>query len=651
MLPTVGLLLFVTCTTTLFNLFPTTATDLKTYIVYLSSPDHQTHETEEWYNSFLSKVASRSNEKPVMVHAYSHVVTGFAAKMTPDQAETMENLSGVLSVMPTGVLQLHTTRSPYFLGLRQDSGLWKDSSSGKGIIIGVIDSGIARGHPSFNDDNIPAPPSTWKGTCEGGGCNNKLIGIRNLINGSSSLDDEIGHGTHTSSTAAGNVVENANVFGLGNGTGSGMAPMAHLAMYKVCDPSGCGEADILAGVDAAIEDGVNVLSISLGRYSPARFDQDHLAVGTFAAMQKGIFGKVVLCDVDENYSNEEKGYAVKNAGGAAMIITNDNVTGSSISADLHVILASYVGYKEGVEIKKYLNSTSSPVAAILCGGTVVGLKTNPEMADFSSRGPNSISPGILKPDITGPGVNILAAWSYSIENRTDTNATYNVVRGTSMSCPHLAGIAALLKSKHPEWSPAAIKSALMTTAGQVNRNQDPILDERGLPADVLAMGSGHVNPQKALEPGLVFDIQPDDYIPYLCGLGYNQGQIEKIVKKKVSCAKKIEEAELNYPSFAVSLKRGESKTYARTVTNVGSPYSSYDIKDYSVPKGVSIKVGLRNDDQVLSFNTLQQKQTYEVTFSRDIEDKEKGPYGQGHMTWISDSGKYTVRTPFSFKFE
>ncbi|KAL8267128.1 hypothetical protein R6Q59_004472 [Mikania micrantha] len=548
-----------------------------------------------------------------------------------------------------------------------------------------------------------------------------------------------GTGRTLQAHAAGNVVENANVFGLGNGTGSGMAPMAHLAMYKVCDPSGCGEADILAGVDAAIEDGVNVLSISLGRYSPARFDEDHLAVATFAAMQKGIFvscsagnsgprsasvsnvapwflsvgastidrrfttsvllgnkmlldgeslyqpnnsdhklrplvypvkdgenialcneesldhfdvkGKVVLCDVDENYSNEEKGYAVKNAGGAAMIITNDNVTGSSISADLHVILASYVGYKEGVEIKKYLNSTSSPVAAILCGGTVVGLKTNPEMADFSSRGPNSISPGILKPDITGPGVNILAAWSYSIENRTDTNATYNVVRGTSMSCPHLAGIAALLKSKHPEWSPAAIKSALMTTAGQVNRNQDPILDERGLPADVLAMGSGHVNPQKALEPGLVFDIQPDDYIPYLCGLGYNQGQIEKIVKKKVSCAKKIEEAELNYPSFAVSLKRGESKTYARTVTNVGSPYSSYDIKDYSVPKGVSIKVGLRNDDQVLSFNTLQQKQTYEVTFSRDIEDKEKGPYGQGHMTWISDSGKYTVRTPFSFKFE
>ncbi|KAJ0428126.1 putative cucumisin [Helianthus annuus] len=214
------------------------------------------------------------------------------------------------------------------------------------------------------------------------------------------------------------------------------------------------------------------------------------------------------------------------------------------------------------------------------------------MASFSSRGPNRASPGILKPDITGPGVDILAAWNVKVDKLTQSNATFFVIRGTSMSCPHLAGIMALLKSAHPEWSPAAIKSAIMTTASQVNRNGSAIVDERDLPANVFAIGSGHVNPPKANEPGLVFDIQPDDYIPYLCGLGYTPNQIETIVKKKVSCSKTITEAELNYPSFVVSLKPGESKTYSRTVTNVGLAEAGYSVRDSSIPPGVSIEVAI-----------------------------------------------------------
>ncbi|KAK9052678.1 hypothetical protein SSX86_029308 [Deinandra increscens subsp. villosa] len=730
MLPTIGFVLLLTCT--IFS--NTKATQLKTYIVHLSSPEAQPRDIEEWYNSFLLKVASGSNEEPKMVYAYRHVITGFAAKMSADQAEMMENLTGVLSVRPEAVHQLHTTRSPYFLGLRQNSGLWKDSNYGKGIIIGLLDTGITPEHPSFDDYGVPAPPSTWKGKCEVAGCNNKLIGMRSFINGSSPIDEH-GHGTHTSSTAAGNLVDNANVFGSGNGTASGMAPLAHLAMYRICDSDGCGGSAILAGMDAAIEDGVNVISFSIsGPNNP--FYDDSMAVAAFTAIQKGIFvscsagnmgplsesvqntapwiltvgastidrrfrtsvllgnkmllhgeslnqtkdsdhklrhlvypvkdgelsawcnegsldhidvkGKVVLCDVGKT-RNVEMGKVVKNAGGAAMIIANDIYSGESIAAEPYVLLASFVGYKEGVEIKKYLNSTSSPVATILCGGTVVGLKSDPEVAVFSSRGPHFVSPGILKPDIIGPGVDILAAWRESIDNKTGTKATFNVIRGTSMSCPHLAGISALLKRAHPDWSPAAIKSALMTTASQVNRNGDPIVDERGLPADIFAIGSGHVNPPKAHEPGLVFDIQPDDYIPYLCGLGYTPKQIEIIIKKRVTCSITIPEAQLNYPSFAVTLKRGESKRYTRTVTNVGPANSSYSIRDISVPKGVHIEVVVHND-QELSFKEVQQKKTYEVTFSRDIKDKnQNGLYGQGHMTWVS--GKYTVRTPFSFKFE
>ncbi|KAI3694138.1 hypothetical protein L1987_77099 [Smallanthus sonchifolius] len=557
MLPTIGLVLVLTCAT-IFNVFPTKADDLKTYIVQLSLPEgqdfSQVNEIEEWYNSFLSKIPSRSNEKPEMVYAYRHVITGFAAKMSVDQAKAIKNLRGVVSVKPEGVYQLQTTSSPSFLGLRQGSGLWKDSNKGKGTIIGVIDTRITPGHPSFNDNDVPLPPSRWKGKCEVAGCNNKLIGIRNFVNGSTPIDED-GHGTHTASTAAGNSVDNANVFGMANGTASGMAPLAHLAMYKACFQMSCSSSNILAGMDSAIEDGVNVMSLSLGG-PQEEFYEDPLAIATFSAIQKGIFvsfsagnsgphsrsvsneapwiltvgastidrrirtsvllgnkkvldgeslyqpkdfdnklrrlvypgkdgstyaasciegslqhtdvkGKVVLCDAG-NADLIEMGQVVKDAGGAAMIIANDILSGESISAEAHVLPASYVGYKKGFEIKKYLNSTSSTVATILFRGTVPGTKTDPEVSSFSSRGPNSASPGILKPDIIGPGVDILAAWHESVDNQTGTKATFHVVSGTSMACPHLAGIAALLKSAHPDWSPAVIKSAIMTTGSQMN---------------------------------------------------------------------------------------------------------------------------------------------------------------------------------------
>ncbi|KAF5801962.1 putative cucumisin [Helianthus annuus] len=307
MFPTISLVLVLTCTV-IFNVFPTKADDLKTYIVHLSLPEGQdfprAHEIEEWYNSFLSKIPSRPNEKPKMVYAYRHVITGFAAKLSVDQAEALENLSGVVSVRPEGVYQLQTTRSSYFLGLRQDSGLWKDSNKGKGVIIGIMDTGVTPGHPSFNDNGVPAPPSTWKGKCEVAGCNNKLIGLRSFVHGISPMDED-GHGTHTSSTAAGNSVDNANVFGMANGTASGMAPLAHLAMYKVCTDD-CLLSDILAGMDAAIKDGVNVMSLSLGG-DQLPFHEDSMAIGAFNAMQKGIFVSFAAGNegpLDSSLSNE-----------------------------------------------------------------------------------------------------------------------------------------------------------------------------------------------------------------------------------------------------------------------------------------------------------------------------------------------------------
>jgi subtilisin family serine protease len=96
----------------------------------------------------------------------------------------------------------------------------------------------------------------------------------------------------------------------------------------------------------------------------------------------------------------------------------------------------------------------------------------PKVAAFSAQGPNPISLHIHKPDVIAPGVHILASWSDRIspsEFGFDSRRTkYNIISGTSMATPHVAGIAALLKSAHPTWSPSAIRSALMTTATTVD---------------------------------------------------------------------------------------------------------------------------------------------------------------------------------------
>ncbi|KAL7596234.1 subtilisin-like protease [Lactuca sativa] len=721
--------------TAIFNLSPVAAKETNTYIVQLSSPSAhtfaQSEDLESWYHTFLPTIAADTDEEPKMVHAYHNVLTGFAVKLTVDQVKEMEEKDGVISVRPQSVLSLHTTHTPKFLGLHQNLGFWRGSNYGKGIIVGVLDTGIIPTHPSFNDTGIDPPPAKWKGKCEVAGCNNKLIGVRNFVSGGSgSALDKEGHGTHTSSTAAGNFVEGATALGNDNGTAVGMAPLAHVAMYKVCDESGCADTDMLAAMDAAIDEGVDVLSLSIG--GPSRpFYTDSIAIGGFAAIQRGIFfscsagnsgpfnstvsneapwiltvgastvdrkvqatvklgngvllngeslfqpkdfpqtllplvypgmngdiskafcapgslnntevkGKVVMCVRGGGVGRIAKGQTVKDAGGAAMILRNLQADGDSTVVDAHVLPASYVGYKHGVKILEYMNSTSSPVAGIVFHGTLIGDKSAPQVASFSSRGPSLATPGILKPDIIGPGVSILAAWPVSIDNTTAT--PFNVVSGTSMSCPHLSGIAALLKSAHPDWSPAAIKSAIMTTADLVNLNNQPIEDERELPASLFAVGSGHVNPSKASDPGLIYDIQPDDYIPYLCGLGYTSEEVMTIVQKQVACVngQGIPSAQLNYPSFAITLSSNVSKSYTRTVTNVGDATSSYTVK-LCTPPGVAIAVS----PSTLAFSTVNQKLSYQVTFIA-IGTLPKIRFGEGAIIW--NSPNHSVRSPVSIKY-
>ncbi|AAF31279.1 Fourth of four adjacent putative subtilase family_ [Arabidopsis thaliana] len=265
-----------------------------------------------------------------------------------------------------------------------------------------------------------------------------------------------------------------------------------------------------------------------------------------------------------------------------------------------------VDYELGTDILFYIRSTRSPVAKIQPTRTLVGLPVATKVATFSSRGPNSISPAILKPDIAAPGVNILAATS---PNDTFYDKGFAMKSGTSMSAPVVAGIVALLKSVHPHWSPAAIRSAIVTTAWRTDPSGEPIFADgsnRKL-ADPFDYGGGVVNSEKAANPGLVYDMGVKDYILYLCSVGYTDSSITGLVSKKTVCANpKPSVLDLNLPSITIP-NLAKEVTITRTVTNVG-PVGSVYKPVIEAPMGVNVTV----TPSTLVFNAYTRKLSFKV---------------------------------------
>lgn len=221
-----------------------------------------------------------------------------------------------------------------------------------------------------------------------------------------------------------------------------------------------------------------------------------------------------------------------------------------------------------------------------------------------------------------------------------------VVIGTSMSCPHISGVAALVKAAHPEWSPSAIKSALMTTAYTIDNTDSPLQDASGEALSLStpwAYGSGHVNPQKALYPGLVYDADTHDYIAFLCSLNYSLDHVQLIVKRPdVNCSIYFADpGELNYPSFSVVFGNKSVVRYTRTLTNVGEPGSVYDV----AVSGTSI-VDITVNPNRLVFEQVGEKQTYTVTFisKRSVNDSVTSKFGT--ITWSNE--RHQVRSPVAF---
>ncbi|RZC52934.1 hypothetical protein C5167_021353 [Papaver somniferum] len=704
----------------------------ETFIVHVSKlekpsifPSHH-----DWYTSTLQSLPahlSSSDPRENIIYTYKNVFHGFAARLTPSQASHLRLQPGFLAVLPQEIHQLHTTRSPHFLGLSANSGLWPDSEYGEDIIIGVLDTGIWPERQSFNDTGITNPvPKRWKGFCESGVdfpntlCNKKIIGARAFYNGIEdggllneakdlkSPRDTDGHGTHTASTAAGSVVKNAGLFEYGVGEAKGIATKARIASYKICWSAGCSNADILSGIDQAVADGVDVISLSVGPGIPGQqpYYDDPIAVGTFGAAMKGVLvtasagnlgpepftvtnaapwiltvgastvdrefpcnvilgdgrvvngaslysgkplekpnidlvffpgsifcregelnsteaaGKIVLCFDGGRIGRAAKGNAVKIAGGVGIIIANLRERGEGLDVVSHLIPGTTVTYSDGVEIQRYIRTQQKPTASFDFEGTVTGSSPSaPKIAAFSSRGPNLITPEILKPDVIAPGVNILAAWTGAVGPtalEVDKRLVeFNIISGTSMACPHVSGLAAMLRRAYPDWSSAAIKSALMTTAYNLDNAGKIFTDlSTGNNSIPFMHGAGHVDPNKALNPGLVYDIQPSDYEAFLCSIGYNQAQIMRFIQDRtVDCGSHTSvtgPGDLNYPSFSVVFKPPNSVVkHKRVVTNVGkSEDVIYRVKVNS-PRSAEISVS----PSVLVFTTPNQSLSYEITFT------------------------------------
>ncbi|GFS38532.1 subtilase family protein [Actinidia rufa] len=497
-----------------------------TYIVHMNHNNKPlSYATQhDWYSAHLQSITSDSSADSLL-YTYTNAFHGFAASLSPDEVESLRRSDAVLGVYEDTIYSLHTTRTPEFLGLDPQLGLWAGHSpqelnqASQDVIIGVLDTGVWPESKSFDDSDMPAVPSRWQGECESGpDFDSKLL-----------------------------------------------------------------EQSVLARFARA---GVRAWEVGVVRQRNQRARGERC----------GGEGRRRGGDDPGKHGGER--------GGARGGQPSDTSVG---------------GGEEG-------------------GGCDQGVREIEWESDGSA-------------ELRGDGserVNILAAWALSVGPtglHTDTRKTpFNIMSGTSMSCPHISGLAALLKAAHPEWSPSAIKSALMTTAYTKDNTNSPLRDAaEGSFSTPLAHGSGHVDPHKALSPGLVYDISTDDYIAFLCSLDYTIQQVRAVAKHpNITCRRKFADpGQLNYPSFSVLFAKSKVVRYTRELTNVGAAGSVYEVA-VDGPPTVAVTVKPAR----LVFRNVGDKLRYTVTF---VSKKGANPTARnafGSLAW--NNAQHQVRSPITY---
>ncbi len=747
-----------------------------------------TEKLESEQQQVLSKAGAGANQ----IYSYKFGLNGFAVRMSPVQAQKLRGLDEVLNVWEDEVRPLVTTDSRNFLRLFDNPGGLRSEHEldGEDVIIGVIDSGIAPNHPSLADKrkadrprvcrsswaettilgkwlcrsydrkpDVPdfEPVENWGGTCESGeqfeatACNNKLIGARWFITGAEnsgpidaneyrSPHDADGHGTHTATTAAGRRVS-ASIFGTLIGDVEGMAPRARVAVYKACwlrpseSRASCNSSDLASAIDAAVADGVDIISYSVGSSmrditAPddvalmAATKADVLAVvaagndgpgiGTIgspagapwvitaaASTRSGsssveamevstpssIAGKYAtrealfsppLADqdpieaslvlVDDNDTSLPSGNNGVRTDGCQPLVNGDEVSGNialmqrsgclftdmvrnaeeagavaaliyNIAGDPIVMFgesgivdipALMIGQADGNLILAELDADNEVSVVLDKSLLLESSDTGNIMANFSARGPGPVA-DVLKPDVTAPGVNIIAGFTPEPANAM-SGENFAYLSGTSMSTPHVAGVAALLRQAHPNWPPAAIKSALMTSARQNLQNPNSAIG-----AHPFDYGAGHIVPNAAIDPGLVFEVSDDEYDAYACGIAspaVDQARCDELAAAGYSFFSR----QLNQPSISVSRLVSQA-TLQRRVTNPGNEAVSFNVQ-------VTPPSGIRVDVNPPSISLAPgESASYEVTLTYESGALDLWRFGS--MTWVSND--HEVRSPIAVK--
>ncbi|XP_047945003.1 subtilisin-like protease SBT5.6 [Salvia hispanica] len=740
------------------------------YVVYLGEHSglKTLEEIENIHHSYLHSVkSSREEAAASIIYSYKNAINGFSAFLTSQQADALSEMDGVISVFRSQPSRLHTTRSWDFISLLEANWdasmangeeLLKKAGYGQNVTVGVIDTGIWPDSESFSDTDMGPIPSYWKGSCQSGAqfnssnCNRKIVGARYYLKGYEaaygpvdpkfdfrSPRDMAGHGTHAASIVGGRRVPNAAAIGgIGSGTASGGAPLVRLAVYKVCWPvpgasmaeaNACFDDDLIAAFDDAIADGVQVLSVSMGRSTSIPYERDGIAIGALYALKRNI---VVVCSagnsgpgpstvtnvapwvitvgassIDRVFSSpvilgngvalegqsftpfdeagtyplvyaadveipgsttsENNGLCMKGtlspdlvsgkavfcrngatfetlevarAGGAAAVLGNP-YEGMGVIGRSYMIPSTTILSNEIQTVHNYTGSNKAATVTLTPIETISGTKPAPFMAPFTSRGPSRVEPNILKPDVTAPGLNILAAWSEAaspLNVPADKRVVkYQFLSGTSMSCPHVSAAAALLRAVHPGWSSAAIRSALITTAKPTNNQGRSITNEQGNPSNPFEYGAGHIQPSLAADPGLVYDASYADYLLFLCASSGNR------LDPSFHCPDDDDDvpsaSHFNYPSLAIDdLEDGRMKV-ARVVTNVGPARSTYTVA-INEPPGYTVEIS----PTVLRFSEVGEKQRFNITVTAGGGAVEK-VYGFGSFAW--SDGIHQVRSPIA----
>jgi subtilisin family serine protease len=331
-----------------------------------------------------------------------------------------------------------------------------------------------------------------------------------------------------------------------------------------------------------------------------------------------VTGKIVVCDRGVT-ARVNKSLAVQAAGGVGMILVNTSV--NSLNADFHFVPTVHLQSTDRAAVKAY--AATPGATATIAQATVVTDEPAPFTASFSSRGPLQAGGGdLLKPDVIAPGQDILAG----VAPPGNAGRLFDLYSGTSMSSPHVAGLAALLTQQHPAWSPMAIKSALMTTGYDVLDGGTPAPNTN--PVLIFRQGAGHVQPNRAADPGLVFDAGFADWLGFLCG---TQLPASFCTDAGVPV---LDPSDYNGASIAIGDLAG-TQTVTRTVTNVSD-------KQLTVDASVTGLAGFTSVVTPASLTLAPGEATsFTVTITRTSATL--NAFAGGQLTWTG--GGYAVRIP------